>query len=98
VYDGKVVAGALARETGVKDGESLRVLPYGYVAHDDASKPEALIDVSITVGSDGTIDEILASWGGEASWTYRLDFSDLGDTPPLEAPMEFRPLKRSTSG
>jgi hypothetical protein len=98
VYAGSVLAGTLARETGVKEGETLRVLPYGYVAHDDASNPQASIDVSIVVGADGKIHEILASWGGESEWTYRLGFSGLGTTPAIEKPSEVRSLKRSTSG
>jgi hypothetical protein len=94
VYLGQVPAGALARETGVKEGEILRVLPYGYVAHDDASNPANLIDVAITVGADGTIGEILATWGGESTWSYRLTFSDLGSTDPVERPSSFTPCSR----
>jgi hypothetical protein len=86
VYQGKVPAGSLARETGVKDGENLRVLPFGYVAHDDAADPSNLIDISIGVGADGTIDEIHATWGGGASWSYRLKYSDLGTTAAIEKP------------
>jgi hypothetical protein len=94
VYLGQVPAGALARETGMKEGEMLRVLPYGYVAHDAAADPASLIDVSITVGADGTIGEILATWGGGSPWSYRLSFSDLGTTAPLERPSSFTPCSR----
>ena len=39
VYSGTVAAGLIARETGFKEGESIRVLPFGYVAHDEAAIP-----------------------------------------------------------
>jgi hypothetical protein len=86
IYHGQVPAGVLARESGVKEGEVIRVLPYGNVAHDDAGNPASLIDISVTVGADGKITEMIASWGGDSSWSYRLTFSDLGSTPPLEKP------------
>lgn len=96
VYHGRVPAGALARETGIKDGQELRVLPYGYVAHDDADNPATLIDVSIAVHADGTIGEIHATWGGDASWSYRLTFRDLGSTPAPEKPSNAQPLLRAS--
>jgi hypothetical protein len=86
VYRGHVPAGVLAPETGTKEGESIRVLPYGYVAHDDAADPATPVDVSVTVHADGTIAEIHATWGGASSWSYRLSFSDLGSTPAPTAP------------
>jgi hypothetical protein len=70
------------------------VLPYGHVAHDAAANPASLIDVSITVGADRTIGEILATWGGGSSWSYRLSFSDLGSTAPPEKPANFTPCTR----
>ena len=84
----------MARETGVKEGETLRVLPFGNVAHDDAANPNALIDISISVRPDGTIGEIHATWGGESSWSYRLTYSDLGSTAPLEKPANVQPCPR----
>ena len=94
IYHGKVPAGALARETGMKDGEAIRVLPFGNVAHDDATNPDALIDLSISVGADGTIGEIYATWGGQSSWSYRLIYRDLGSTAPLEKPTNVQPCPR----
>ena len=41
VYSGTVAAGLIARETGFKEGQSIRVLPFGYVAHDEAADPAA---------------------------------------------------------
>ena len=41
VYSGSVAAGLVARESGVKDGEALRVFPFGYVAHDQAGNASA---------------------------------------------------------
>jgi hypothetical protein len=92
VYGGTVPARVLAPETGTKDGELIRVLPYGYVAHDDASRPDAPVEVRITVGADEAIQEILATWGGASSWSYRLNFSDLGSTPAPTVPDNVRSL------
>jgi hypothetical protein len=92
IYSGHVPAGDLARETGTKDGQTLRVLPYGFVAHDEAGDPSSMIAVSITVGADETIQEISASWGGSSNWTYSLRFNDLGSASELTAPANARPL------
>jgi hypothetical protein len=86
VYSGTVPAGILAPETGTKEGMPIRVLPYGYVAHDDASNPAAPVEVRITVGADDAIQEIHATWGGASSWSYRLSFSHLGSTPAPTVP------------
>jgi hypothetical protein len=94
IYAGQVPAGALARESGVKGGETIRVLPYGFVAQDEASDPDSLIDVSISVGDDGLIEEIHATWGGQASWSYRLSFSGLGTTDSVEKPTNVEPCTR----
>ena len=91
VYSGSVAASLIARETGFKEGESLRVLPFGYVAHDEAANPEALLDVAVTVGADGIVREIAVNWG---TWTYSVDYSGLGTTPPLVAPANARDLLR----
>jgi len=92
VYRGTVPAGVLARETATKEGAPIRVLPYGYVAHDDASNPDAPIDVRTTVRPDETIEEVHATWGGASSWSYRLSFSDLGSTPAPTAPGNPQPM------
>jgi hypothetical protein len=92
IYQGHVPAGTLARETGTKEGQTIRVLPYGYVAHDNASEPSSPIAVTITVGSDDTIRAVTATWGGVSSWTYQLTFDDLGSAPELAAPTNARPL------
>ncbi len=93
VYSGTVPAGVLAPETGTKEDLPIRVLPYGYVAHDDASNPDAPLDVRITVGADEAIQEIRATWGGASFWSYRLSFSDLGDdAPPPAVPDDVRSL------
>jgi hypothetical protein len=63
VYSGTVAAGLIARESGFKDGESIRILPFGYVAHDEAADPAAPLDVSVIVGADGIVSEIIVSWG-----------------------------------
>jgi hypothetical protein len=92
VYRGTVPAGVLAPETGTKEGAPIRVLPYGYVAHDDAADPDSPVEVRITVRADDTIGEIHASWGGDSSWSFRLRFSDLGSTPAPTAPDNVRSL------
>ena len=67
VYSGTVAAGLIARETGFKEGQSIRVLPFGYVAHDEAADPAAPLDVAVTVGADGVVREIAVTWGSGAS-------------------------------
>jgi hypothetical protein len=86
-----VAAGLIARETGFKEGDVLRVLPFGYVAHDEAANPEALLDVAVTVGPEGVVREIAVSWG---SWIYRVAYSELGATGEIEAPANTRSLLR----
>jgi hypothetical protein len=92
IYQGHLPAGDLARETGTKEGQTIRVLPYGYVAHDDASDPSASIAVTITVGGNDTILAITATWGGASTWTYELTFQDLGSAAALVAPADARPF------
>jgi hypothetical protein len=87
VYRGTVAAGVIARETGAKDGERLRVFPFGYVAHDEAADPASPLDTRITVDTDGVVREIVVAWGaGSSAWIYTVRYSGLGTTPPLEAP------------
>jgi hypothetical protein len=100
VYSGTVPAGQIARERGFKGGESIRVFPFGYVAHDEAANPVAALDVSVTVGPDGIVREIAVTWGATASaWTYDVTYSRLGSTPapipPANAPsiLELRGIK-----
>jgi hypothetical protein len=94
VYAGTVGAGEIARETGFKEGQPIRVLPFGYVAHDEAANAAALLDAAVTVGADGIVRQIAVSWGtGSSAWTYTVTYSDLGATPPLAAPANARPLR-----
>ena len=96
IYHGKVPAGLGPRDRG----EGRRIdpgAPFGNVAHDDAANPETLIDISISVTADGTIGEIHATWGSESSWSYRLIYSDLGSTAPLEKPTNVAPCPRCWS-
>jgi hypothetical protein len=89
VYSGKVASRLIARETGVKDGESLRVLPFGYVANDEASDPNAQLDVAVTVSEDDVVHEIAVAWG---VWTYTVTYSGLDATAAPKAPENARPL------
>jgi hypothetical protein len=77
IYSGAVAAGQIATETGFKEGQAIRVLPFGYVAHGAAADPSSLLHTAVTVGSDGVIREIAVMWG---TWTYTVAYSDLG--PP----------------
>jgi hypothetical protein len=94
VYSGTVAAGLVARETGFKEGQSIRVLPFGYVAHDEAADPDAPLEAAITVGADGIVREISVTWGTSASaWTYTVTYSGLGETAAPVAPTNARPLR-----
>jgi hypothetical protein len=92
VYRGRVPAGQIARETGFKEGQSIRVLPFGYVAHDEAADPGNLLDTAVTVGADGVVRQIAVTWG---TWTYTVTYSALGSTPAILAPANARPLVRA---
>ena len=91
VYQGQIAAGAIARETGFKEGETIRVLPFGHVAHDEAANAPALLDVAVTVGADGVVRQISVSWG---TWDYTVTYGSLGSAPALEAPKNAQPLRR----
>ena len=43
-----VAAGQIARETGFKEGEAIRVFSFGYVAHGAAADPASLLDTAVT--------------------------------------------------
>ena len=93
VYRGAVAAGLIARETGFKEGQHIRVLPFGYVAHDAAADPKNPLDTGVTVGADGIVREIVVRWG---TWTYTVTYSDLGTTAALVAPANARPFPDRT--
>jgi hypothetical protein len=94
VYSGSIAARLVARETGFKEGQAIRVLPFGYVAHDEAADPAAPLAADVTVGPDGVIREIAVRWGsGASAWTYKVTYSGLGETPALVAPEDARPLR-----
>jgi hypothetical protein len=90
VYSGTFRAGLLARETGFKEGQAIRVFPFGYVAHGAAANPRSRLDTAVTVGSDGVIREIAVAWG---TWTYTVAYSELGSTPALAAPADATSLR-----
>jgi hypothetical protein len=93
VYRGAVAAGLIARETGFKEGQHLRVLPFGYVAHDAAHDPASLLDTAVTVGPEGIVREIAVRWG---TWTYTVTYSDLGTGAPIVAPANAKPFPDRT--
>lgn len=88
VYRGQVPAGLIAREQGFKEGQTIRVLPFGYVAHDQAADPANPLDVAVTV-ADGVVRRLAVSWG---TWTYTVDYRGLGSTPAPQAPKNARSL------
>jgi hypothetical protein len=90
VYLGTVAAGQIARETGVKEGQAIRVFPFGYVAHDAAADPGSLLDTAVTVGADGVIRKLAVTWG---TWTYTVIYRDLGSTPQIVAPANAKSLR-----
>jgi hypothetical protein len=95
VYSGSVAAGLIASETGFKEGRSIRVLPFGYVAHDEAADPAAPLRAAVTVGTDGIVRGIAVTWGGGASaWSYTVGYHRLGATPAPVAPANARPFTR----
>ena len=91
VYSGQVAAGLIARESGFKEGQAIRVFPFGYVAHGEAADPAALLDVAVTVGANGFVRELAVRWPG---WVYSVTYSKLGATPAPAAPANARPLRR----
>jgi hypothetical protein len=94
VYDGMVAAGLIARETGFKEGQSIRVLPFGYVAHDEAADAATPLATAVTVGADNIVRQIAVRWGsGASAWTYTVTYSDLGSTAAPVAPANARPLR-----
>jgi hypothetical protein len=98
VYRGTVPAGLLARETGFKEGQAIRVLPFGYVAHDEAADPASRLDVTVSVGADGVLRQIAVTWGTAASgWVYTVTYSELGTTAAPVAPPNARSLLEERS-
>jgi hypothetical protein len=99
VYRGTVEVGLIARESGFKEGQSIRVLPFGYVAHDEAANAAAPLDVAVTVAADDIVREIAVTWGTSASaWTYTVAYSRLGETPAPVAPAKARDLLKERLG
>jgi hypothetical protein len=90
VYTGTIAAALLARETGFKEGQHIRVLPFGYVAHDDAADPDSQLRTTVTTGANGVVREIAVRW---ASWSYTATYSGLGTTPAPVAPANAKSLE-----
>jgi hypothetical protein len=77
----------IARERGFKEGQPVRLLPFGYVAYDQAANPASRLETQLTVGADGIIRQISVRWGTMGSaWTYTVAYSSLGHTPAPVAP------------
>jgi len=98
VYSGSVAAGLIARKTGFKEGEAIRVLPFGYVAHDAAADPASPLEAALTVGADGIVREIAVTWG---TWSYTVGYDRLGSTPAIAAPAgapSLEQLRRERAG
>jgi hypothetical protein len=94
VYNGTVPAGQIARKTGFKEGQPIRMLPFGFVAHGEAANAAALLDAAVTVGGDGLVRQITVTWGsGSSAWKYTVTYSNLGETAAPVAPANARPLR-----
>jgi hypothetical protein len=95
VYSGSVAAGLIARETGLKGAQPIRVLPFGFVAHDEAADLTSPLEVAVTVAADGVVRQITVDWGTRTSaWTYSVVYTGLGATPAPIAPGDAaRPLR-----
>jgi hypothetical protein len=75
------------------------VLPFGYVAHDQAADPAAPLKTAVTVSAAGVVREIAVSWGsGASAWTWTVAYSRLGATPAPAAPADARPLRDRLHG
>jgi hypothetical protein len=99
VYGGTVPSGVIARETGFKEGQHIRVLPFGYVAHDEAADAAAPLRTAVTVGADDVVLEVALTWGsGDSIWRYTVTYSGLGATPAPVAPANAKPLRRVIGG
>jgi hypothetical protein len=90
VYGGTVAAGLIARETGFKQGQAIRVLPFGYVAHDEAADPASPLEAAVTVGAEGVVRGVAVSWG---TWKYTITYSGLGATAAPKAPAHPKSLR-----
>jgi hypothetical protein len=90
VYSRSVPGRVIARETGFKEGQAIRVLPFGYVAHDEAADPASPLHIALTVGADDVVRQVAVGWG---TWTYTLSYRDLGATPAPIAPADARSLR-----
>jgi hypothetical protein len=90
VFSGTVAAGLLARETGFKEGRHIRVLPFGYVAHDEAADPDSQLQTTVTTGADDVVREIAVRWG---TWRYTVAYRELGTTPAPVAPENAKSLE-----
>jgi hypothetical protein len=94
VYSGAVAAGLIARKSGFKGGQPIRVLPFGYVAHDEAADPASSLAVAVTVGADDIVRKIGVTWGvSRSAWTYTVTYGGLGTTAAPVAPADARPLR-----
>jgi hypothetical protein len=88
-YSGKVLAGLIARETGFKEGQVIRVLPFGNVANGRAANAAAPLDTTVTVAPDGIVRELAVKW---ETWTYAVAYSRLGEGAAVRAPASALPM------
>jgi hypothetical protein len=94
VYRGKVAAGLIARESGSKGSQAIRVFPFGFVAHDEAADPNAPLETAVTVDASGVVRDLLVTWGTTgSSWTYQVTYDGLGSTPAPVAPANARSMQ-----
>jgi hypothetical protein len=90
VYSGAVPARLAAPETGFKDGQVLRVLPFGYVANGEAADATAPLDTTVAVAPDGIVRELAVKWG---TWTYTVAYTRLGEAAAVRPPANAIPMR-----
>jgi len=97
IYSGREAAAVITSDPHT--GERIRVLPFGFVAHGAAANPASILDISLTVGSDGIIQRIVATWGtGASAWGFTVEYAHLGATPAITAPNGLHTLTHLKAG
>jgi hypothetical protein len=67
----------IARKTGFKEGQQVRVLPVGYVADDEAADSAAALDAPVTSAPTASCAGS-PSPGRPSAWMYEVTYRDLG--------------------
>ncbi len=60
--------------------------PYAIRPLGGADSPSTPVNIELTVGKDGIIRQLKASYGAQGSWVYSADYSPLGSAPAVTVP------------